>query len=398
LKEAYGHAGSEVLDVQARGEYLYAAMGKRGLRVYDIANIDDKDISQRTITAPVSPLGQRFYVPTKYAAAIATPTTLAVDPLRTHRPENEEQAIHLMYGFLYVADKVEGLVVIGDPNLKSRTPGVGTLLNGDPNDNFLKRALAFNPNGALNGARRISIAGTYAYILCDAGLAVVNLNDPLKPELVAQVGAPYLIQPHGIAVQFRYAFIVDREGLKVFDITHLDHPLPVDGAKVQIEDARNIYVARTYAYVSAGKQGVAIVDIERPEQPKLDQVFNANGVMNDVNDVKLGMVSSELFAYVADGKNGLRVIQLFSPTDNPNYAGFSPRPTPKLIASRHTAGPALAISKGTDRDRGVDESGNQIAVLGRRGARPFNQQELQRMYLRNGQVYTVSDDPPGKAH
>jgi hypothetical protein len=398
LKEAYGHAGSEILDVQARGEYLYAAMGRRGLRVYDIANIDDKDISQRAITAPVSPLGQRFYVPTKYAAAVATPTTLAVDPLRTHRPENEEQSIHLMYGFLYVADKVEGLVVIGDPNLKSRSPGVGTLLNGDPNDNFLKRALAFNPNGALKGARRITIVGTYAYILCDAGLAVVNLSDPLKPELVAQIGAPYLVDPHGIAVQFRYAFVVDREGLKVLDITHIDHPVPVDSARVQIEDARNIYVARTYAYVSAGKQGVAIVDIERPEQPKLDQVFNANGVMNDVNDVKLGMVSSELFAYVADGKNGLRVIQLFSPTDNPNFAGFSPRPTPKLIASRHTAGPALAISKGTDRDRGVDESGNQIAVLGRRGARPFNQQELQRMYLRNGQVYTVSDDPPGKAH
>ena len=47
LKEAYGHAGSDILDVQARGEYLYAAMGKGGVRVYDIANIDDKDISQR---------------------------------------------------------------------------------------------------------------------------------------------------------------------------------------------------------------------------------------------------------------------------------------------------------------------------------------------------------------
>jgi hypothetical protein len=334
---------------------------------------------------------------------VATPTTLAVDPLRTHRPENEEQPIHLIYGFLYVADKEEGLVVIGDPNLKSRSPGVGTLLNGDPSDNFLKRALAFNPNGALNGAHRIAIVGTYAYILCDAGLAVVNLDNPLKPELVAQIGAPYLIDPHGIAVQFRYAFIVDRWGLKVFDITHLDHPVPVNGAGVQIagvqiEDARNIYVARTYAYVSAGRQGLAIVDIERPEQPKLDQIFNPNGVMSDVNDVKLGMVSSELFAYVADGRNGLRVIQLFSPTDNPNFAGFSPRPTPRLIASRRTAGPALAISKGTDRDRGVDESGNQIAVLGRRGARPFNREELQRMYLRNGQVYTVTDDLPGKAH
>ena len=398
LKEAYGHAGSEILDVQARGEYLYAAMGKGGLRVYDIANIDDKDISQRMITAPVSPLGQRFYVPTKYAMAVATPTTLGVDPLRTHRPENEEQPIHLIYGFLYVADKQEGLVVIGDPNLKSKSPGVGTLLDGDPSNNFLKRALAFNPNGALNGARRISIVGTYAYILCDAGLAVVNLDNPLKPELVAQVGAPFLVDPHGIAVQFRYAFVVDQSGLKVLDITHLDHPVSVEGAAVQIEDARNIYVARTYAYVSAGKQGFAIVDIERPEQPKLDQLFNANGVMNDVNDVKLGMVSSELFAYVADGKNGLRVVQLFSPSDNPNFAGFSPRPTPRLIASRHTRGPALAISKGIDRDRGVDESGNQIAVLGRRGARPFNLQEMQRMYLRNGQLYTVTDDPPGAAH
>ncbi len=398
LKEAYGHGGSEVLDVQARGEYLYAAMGKGGLRVYDIANVDDKDISQRTITAPVSPLGQRFYVPTKYATAVATPTTLGVDPLRKHRPENEEQPIHLIYGFLYVADKEEGLVIIGDPNLKGKSPGVGTLLDGDPSNNFLKRALAFNPNGALNGARRIAIVGTFAYMLCDAGLAVVNLDNPLKPLLVAQIGAPYLIEPRGIAIQFRYAFVVDRSGLKVLDITHLDQPIAVPGAEVSLAGARNIYVARTYAYVSAGKQGVAIIDVERPEHPKLDQTFNADGAMNDVNDVKLGMVSSELFAYVADGENGLRVIQLFSPADNPDFSGFSPRPTPKLIATHHTRGPALAISKGIDRDRGVDESGNQVAVLGRRGARPFNLEEMQRLYLRNGKLYTVTDSPPGPAH
>jgi len=394
LKEAHGHAGSNIMDVQARGEYLYAAMGKGGLRVYDIANIDDKDISQRTITAPVSPLGQRFYVPTKFAAAVATPTTLAVDPLRTHRPENEEQPIHPMYGFLYVADKEEGLVVIGDPNLKGKTPGVGTLLDGDPSNNFLKRAPAFNPNGVLTGARKISIVGTYAYILCNAGLAVVSLDNPLEPKLVSQIGAPFLIEPRGVAVQFRYAFVVDSRGLKVLDITHLNRPVPVAGAEVALADARNIYVARTYAYVSDGKDGLAVVDVEHPEKPCLDQIFNANGAMNDVNDVKLGMVSSELFAYVADGKNGLRVLQLFSPNDNPNFSGFSPRPTPKLIATNHTHGPALAVSKGIDRDRAVDESGNQLAVLGRRGARPFTREEMQRMYLRDGQLYTVTDDPP----
>ena len=107
------------------------------------------------------------------------------------------------------------------------------------------------------------------------------------------------------------------------------------------------------------------------------------------------MVSSSLFAYIADGKNGLRVVQLFSPVDNPAFAGFSPKPTPRLIAHYRTHGPALAISKGIDRDRAVDESGNQLAVFGRRGARPFNRQEMERMFLRDGQLYAVTDDPPG---
>jgi len=395
LKETYGHAGAEVLDVQARGEYLYAAMGKGGLRIYDIANLDDKDFSERTITAPVSPLGQRFYLPTKYAMAVATPTTLGVDPLRTQRPENEEQKINLLYGFLYVADREEGLIVVGDPNLKGKSPGVGTLLDGDPSNNFLKRATTFNPDGVLKGARRITIAGTYAYILCDRGLVVVDLSNPLAPRISAQVGGPFLVDPRGLAVQFRYAFVVDRDGLKVLDVTHLEHPVPVSAALVPISDARNVYVARTYAYVSGGKQGLVIVDVEHPEQPKLDQVFNADGAMNDVNDVKIGMVSAGAFAYVADGQNGLRVLQLLSPMDNPAFAAFSPRPMPRLIASRHTSGPALAISKGIDRDRAVDETGNQLAVFGRRGARPFNLEEMRRLYLRDDKLYTVTDQPPG---
>jgi hypothetical protein len=396
LKEAHHHPGAEVLDLQARGEYLYAAMGKGGLRIYDVANIDNKDISERMVTAPVSPLGQRFYLPTKYAMALATPTTLAVDPLRTHHKENEEQSVHLMYGFLYVADKYEGLVIVGNPDLKSKSPGVSTLLDGNPANNFLKRALAFNPDGILNGARRITIAGTYAYILCERGLLVVDLDNPLQPKVTAEIGPPFLNHPRGVAVQFRYAFVVDRDGLKVLDVTHLAKPKPVVGAVVALEDARNLYVARTYAYVASGKQGVAIVDVEHPEQPRLDQTFNAGGEISDAKDVKLGMVSSSLFAYIADGRNGLRVVQLFSPPDNPAFGGFSPRPTPKLIATYNTHGPALAVSKGIDRDRAVDESGNQLAIFGRRGARPFNRQEMERMYLRDGEVFTVTDQPAAK--
>jgi hypothetical protein len=394
LSAASEHPGN-VFDIQARGEYAYAALGPGGLRVYDIANIDNKGFSEKVVTAPVSPIGQRFFVPTKNALAVASPSTLAIDPLRQQLPENEEQPIHLLYGFLYVADKEEGLVIIGDRNLKSKSAGVGTLLDGNPANNFLKRALAFNPDGVLTGARRITMAGTFAYILTDKALVVVDLDNPLAPRVTAKIGAPALNDPRSIAVQFRYAFVVDREGLKVLDVTDLAQPKPVANALVPLADARNIYVARTYAYVSAGKQGLAIVDVEKPDVPKLDQIFSAEGQLNDVNDVKIGMVAASAFAFVADGKNGLRVLQILSPWDDPaHFSGFSPRPTPKLVATAHTRGPALAVSKGIDRDRAVDESGNQLAVFGRRGARPLNRAEMRALYIhpRTGDAYSVTDD------
>ncbi|HTC67065.1 MAG TPA: hypothetical protein VK685_08020, partial [Candidatus Acidoferrum sp.] len=311
LGAAAEHSGN-VLDIQARGEYAYAALGRGGLRVYDIGNIDNKNFSEKITTAPVSPIGQRFYVPTKDALAVASPTTLGVDPLRQQMPENEEQPIHLLYGFLYVADKEEGLVIIGDPNLKSKSPGVGTLLDGNPANNFLKRALAFNPGGVLTGARRITMAGTFAYILTDKALVVVDLDNPLAPKVTATIGEPDLDDPRGIAVQFRYAFVVDRYGLKTMDVADLAHPKMTAKGRVALGDARNVYVARTYAYVANGRFGVSIVDVENPEKPQTDQEFGGNGQMNDAYDVKIGMVAGSAFAFVADGVYGLRIWQIVS--------------------------------------------------------------------------------------
>jgi hypothetical protein len=142
---------------------------------------------------------------------------------------------------------------------------------------------------------------------------------------------------------------------------------------------------------------MAIINVEAPERPQLDQMFDAGGKLNDTNDIKIGMVSSSQFAFLADGHNGLQVVQLFSPQATPNFFGFAPKPVPKLIAGYKTKEPALAISRGIDRDRAVDESGHQLAVFGRRGSRPFNLEEMQRLYLRNGKLFTVTDSPLGPA-
>ena len=421
LKEVYEHKGNpRVLQVQLRGEYAYVAAGEGGLRVYDVAQIDQKGFSERISTAPVSRYGQKFYLKTKFATAVAAPTTLAVDPARWRMRAdgtmidpssatkltgkdreqliNEEQPIHPLYAYLYVVDKYEGLILVN----------AATLLDGDPLNNYLSRALdpkrfangAFNPGGTLNDANNIVIAGTHAYITTDHGLVIVDIDDPLNPKVVEQIREPALKHPRAFAIQFRYGFVVDDEGLKVLDLTPTHEARMVEGAVVTLSEARDVYLARTYAYVANGKEGIAIVDIEQPEKPRLDQVFNGDGKLNDAHQVKIAMTNASLFAYVADGRNGLRILQLTSPETMPEYAGFSPRPFPVLIATYKTKGEALAISKPLDRDRAADESGNQISVFGRRGARPFNFEEMMRLLRTEdgrGQFFRVSDLPRSNA-
>src|SRR5690606_17224811 len=51
---AFTHSGGRAGCIQLNGEYLYVAEGTSGFRVYDVASIANKGISQRIITAPFS--------------------------------------------------------------------------------------------------------------------------------------------------------------------------------------------------------------------------------------------------------------------------------------------------------------------------------------------------------
>ena len=79
--------------------------GQGGFRVFDVANVDNKNFSEKITTAPVSPLGQRFYVRRSTRLAVASPSTLARRPPAMHIPaENEEQPSRRCTGSLYVTD------------------------------------------------------------------------------------------------------------------------------------------------------------------------------------------------------------------------------------------------------------------------------------------------------
>src|SRR5439155_23841606 len=149
-----------------------------------------------------------------------------------------------LYGYLYVLDRQEGLILVA----------AATRLDANPDNNFLERArladgsTAFNPGGALAGAMNGAIAGHYLHVCAARGLIVVDIDDPLRPRIVTEVGPPAILQPRAVAIQFRYAFVADTDGLAVVDVTDPPQARAVPGARVPLPDARDVLVARPSAY------------------------------------------------------------------------------------------------------------------------------------------------------
>ncbi len=375
--------------LQMRGEYMFVAEGKGGFRVYDIASIANKGFSERIISAPFSPLGHDSHVGTENATCMAIPTNQAIAPERNTeqmREMNQEQPFLPIYHYAVVTDAVEGLILVN----------VDTFADGELRNNDLRRleytdgSDAWNPNGVLDGARHINLAGEIAYITADIGLVVVDLSNPESPQLAA---VREMDDARASAIQFRYLWVTDVEGMKVFDVTDLRNPVLRPEGTVQMENAQRIYVARTYAYVAGKHEGLVIVDVTRPLNPRVYRRETLGGTMTDVEDVTVASTNASLFAYVADGRNGVKVLQLTSPDSQRNFYGFSPAPMPELIAWASTPTPALSMSKGLDRDRAVDETGGQIAIFGRLGSRPFTRAEMEDFFLNDAGIpWRVSDE------
>ena len=387
--------GDQVGCLQMRGEYMFVAEGTGGFRVYDIASIANKGFSERIITAPFSPLGHDTHVDTPNATCMALPTNQPIAPERNTeqmRADNEEQAFLPIYNYAVVSDAEDGLVLVD----------VNTLADGEVRNNFLERETlsdgtdAWNPDGVLNGANHIHLAGEIAYVTADVGLVVVDLADPKSPQLTS-------VQPlngaRASAIQFRYLWVSDEDGIKLFDVTDLRRPIARPEGNVAMADAHRMYIARTYLYVAAGSEGLVMLDVTSPLAPRRytpPAPYNSPwpaGQTPDARDVIVASTNASLFAYVADGVNGMKVFQLTSPDSQRNFYGFSPAPMPEMIAWARTQSPALSMSKGLDRDRAVDETGGQIAIFGRVGSRPFTRPEMEQLFLNdNGTPWRVTDE------
>src|SRR3546814_5413443 len=131
-------------------------------------------------------------------------------------------------------------------------------------------------------------------------------SSDLEPKVTAQLP---LTDARASAIQFRYLWVTDAEGVKLFDVTHLAQPVAVPSGKVRLANARKLYLARTYMYVAAKADGLVIVDVTPPPAPDVWPGLTFGGALNDSEDVIFASTNASLFGFGSDGRNGIKLLQ-----------------------------------------------------------------------------------------
>jgi hypothetical protein len=151
----------------------------------------------------------------------------------------------------------------------------------------------------------IAISGNYAYVAAgSAGLGVVNIANPLDPEVVATWHSRGYAE--GVAVSGSTLYLADgANGLRILDISTPAVPVEI-GSAYPFHYALEVSLSGNYVYVAAGGSGLLIVDVTDPSAPLEVGIVDTDGFA-------YGVDTSEHMAYVADAWQGVQIVDIVNP-------------------------------------------------------------------------------------
>lgn len=235
-------------------------------------------------------------------------------------------------------------------------PGIGTgIVDASSFPKVLKLSFALQNNAK---ATDTFVIKNYSLVASDKGLHVVDISDPVKPQLLvpnyytnlgqasgvfavndtAYVGSnqglyrvnytnsldvPKLILSGDVTAVFvnnnnTIAYIADRvAGLQLVNMTNSASPVPL-GNYTFADTAKDVVLDSTgrIAYVAAGLAGLQVVDVRDPNNLKLfGNLINSKGQGN-----AQAVAVRDNIVCVADGQNGLDVVDVSDP-NNPKLLG-----------------------------------------------------------------------------
>ncbi|NPE09670.1 MAG: hypothetical protein GNW80_15400 [Asgard group archaeon] len=168
-----------------------------------------------------------------------------------------------------------------------------------------------NPTQVLNlwGAGFISdivVKGDLAFLAtADDGLVIYNISNPANPAFVSSFDNGGGIV--NIEVKGNYVYAADRtDGLEIINITDIEHPTLIE---TYLGYAQDVVIAENYVIIATNRLLNAIVIeemVSETELVKLSQ-FDYEGEVQ-------GIFAEEDLIYIADGWNGLRILNWSNPS------------------------------------------------------------------------------------
>ncbi len=171
---------------------------------------------------------------------------------------------------------------------------------------FAPTALSFV---AIPGfANNVDVQAGFAYVASGStGLQIVNVSNPLVPQVAAALDTPG--NGNDVKVVGTTAYLADdASGLSVIDVSNPLLPI-LRGTADTPGTAQDVAIEGSLVYVADGATGLQIVDVSDPTAPTVIGAVDTAGVAKGVD-----LMPGRGIAIVADGTGGIRVVNVADPT------------------------------------------------------------------------------------
>jgi hypothetical protein len=144
--------------------------------------------------------------------------------------------------------------------------------------------------------------GQYAYLADRQGLKIVDVSNPAAP---TTIGVYHIPHAAGLALDDNYVYIIDGDRLYIIDVSTPSVPHKTADYATS-PGAQDVAVVRGYAHI-ATRSGVLIVDVADPTHPFFVRLYHTP-------EGARAVTLAESFAYVIDGNGDLHIIEVKYPT------------------------------------------------------------------------------------
>ncbi|MEZ4640317.1 MAG: hypothetical protein R2856_36060 [Caldilineaceae bacterium] len=142
----------------------------------------------------------------------------------------------------------------------------------------------------------------YAYVAMGHKLAIIDVSDPRRPVRLSALVMP----AYDLAVQGDWVYVVSQTGLHIVDVAERGAP-QIAGNLALSSAALGIAVDGEWAYIANERDGLRIVNVNDPHQPRLMRSIDTGMAW----DVALG----DSYAVVAGSYSGVTVVDVSDPAN-----------------------------------------------------------------------------------